>query len=243
MTAWFARLGVLAGLGLAATAVGHGQESAADRADLAVPMATARRATDAPPPMPPPLPDGADRISSLTLRTVVRKSAAGRAREVRQTITRSAERIHVVAPGGVEWLFERNPRDPRRVAGHYVEHAAKTIVYHSDSDLRTLMGIDGWARLLTLGFDPRSLDGMRPTGGMRTIAGLRFVRHAGGDEAVWWSSEALFPAELSRQAPGRPPRLVVESVSTTVDSAVLRAPSRRFPAYRAIDVAEWLEGH
>jgi len=243
MTAWFAGLGLVAGLGLAATAVGYGQESAADRADLAVPLATARRTGGAAPAPPPPLPPGADRLSPLTLRTVVRKSAAGRAHEVRQTITRSAERLHVAAPGGAEWLFERNVRDPRRVAGHYVEHAARTIVYYSDSDLRNLLGVDGWTRLLTLGFDPRSLDGMRPTGDVRTMGGLRFVRHAGGGDTVWWSAEALLPAELSSDASGRSARLVVESVSTTIDPALLRAPGLRFPAYRQIDVAEWLEGH
>ncbi|MGD9903484.1 MAG: hypothetical protein AB7U83_08430 [Vicinamibacterales bacterium] len=243
MTVRVGRLGVVLGLGLAATTGAWAQESAADRADLAVPMATARRTSAAVPVAPPPLPEGADRIPPLTLRTVVRKPAGGRVHEVRQTITRSAERMHVATTSGAEWLFERNPRDPRRVDGRYVDHGARTIVYYSDSDLRNVLGVDGWARLLTLGFDQRSLGDMTPTGTARTMAGLRFVRHAGRDGVVWWNPEALLPIEMSNHVSGGEARLVVETVSATIDAARLRAPSQRFPGYRQVELAEWLEAH
>lgn len=209
--------------------------------DLAVPVAPVRRpAADAPVAPPPPLPAAADRVPSLTLQTRVRKHAGGRVHEVQQTITRTADRIHVSARGGGEWLFERNPRDPRRVSGHFIDHAAKTIVYYSDSDLRNVLGIPGWAHVLTLGFDHQTLASLEPSTGVRVVGPLSFTGHVargGGRRAeVWWNTEAALPAEVS-MAEGTS-RLVVEQVTATVDARLLQPPGVRYPAYRQVELAD-----
>ena len=48
----------------------------------------------------------------------------------------------------------RNSVDPRRVSGMLIDHASRSIVVHEESDLRSRLGIDGWAEALLLGLDP-----------------------------------------------------------------------------------------
>ena len=105
----------------------------------------ARRAPEAPLSVLPALPAGADQIAPMTLELVVKTR--------RQTITRTADRIHVRGQGN-EWLFVRNVRDSRRVSGTLVDHAARAIVFHDESDLRSMLGMNGWADALNLGFEP-----------------------------------------------------------------------------------------
>ena len=50
--------------------------------------------------------------------------------------------------GQREWLFERNRIDTRRVTASVVEHAEKTIVLYGESDVRNLLGLNGWAEVL-----------------------------------------------------------------------------------------------
>jgi hypothetical protein len=209
----------------------------------------ARREPDAPPEGPRELPPGADRVIPVTVEALIRREPlVGRARRERQTITRSAERVHIASSDGSEWLFERNVRDPRRVFGSRVNHASRAIVVYDESDLRTALGLLGWASVLTMGFDPESLSELRRSGESRTLGGIAFSQYVSDREdasipEVWWSDEQIFPSEFVAADAAGTTRFSVENVRVGADEALLQAPASRFPSYRVFELADWLEGH
>ncbi len=219
---------------------------AADRGDdeLVVPVLPARRLTAAMPEPPPPLPPGAEGVQPLTLEVRVTTRAGARAQTRAQTVTRSVDRVHVATATGVEWLFERNPVDSRRVAATAVQHAEKTIVVYSESDLRMALGIPGWAHVLTMGVDAHAVTSAG-TGEARTLAGLRFLkaRVAAGDRGrtLWWNADQLLPLEVA--AGGNGASLAVVKISPGAEPARLWSPEIRFPGYRVVEFADWLEEH
>lgn len=225
------------------------QRSVADRDDAVVLVLPTRRTPTAPPAAPPALPPGAERVAPVTLETLIRRQpAAGRVQTLRQTITRTSDRVHVAASDGREWLFERNVRDPRRVFGSLIEHASRAIVVYDESDLRNMLGLRGWANVLALGFDLDLLSGLEPTTQMRTISGIRFARYATERKdavipEVWWSVDQIFPSGFVTADGSGSTRFSVERVRVGVDAGVLRAPISRFPTYHVFDLADWLERH
>ncbi len=202
---------------------GPARAAQAPASDLAVPVLPVRKGTPPRVRTPVELPPGADRVAPLTLHLRITTRAAGRVSERSQTVTRTAKRVHVAsvadgspahsADGGVEWLFERNPVDPRRASATYVAHATRTIVTYSDSDLQTMLGISGWAHILTMGVDPAILAGVTP-----------------------------FSAPRSIDMPDGT-RLVIERASATTDLQLVQPAELRFPAYRVVTLADWLEEH
>jgi hypothetical protein len=216
---------------------------AADAGDLAVPVLPVRRPAPSAPPVPPELPPGADRVTPLTVHLTITTRARGRARAIAQTVTRTADRVHVAAASGAEWLFERNPVDPRRASGFFIEHTARTIVAYSDSDLRAMLGIPGWAHILTMGVDARTLATLSASAETRAVGGLRFVRMSGGPAhapTLWWNADQLLPAEFVTREGGS---LRVERLTAVADLGLVRPPDLRFPTYRMIELADWLEQH
>lgn len=203
------------------------------------PVPPARRAPAPRPAEVPPLPPQADRIPPATVQVMVHRAAPDRpAREVRQVITRTRDRVHVAADGG-EWWFARNPVDPRRVSAFFVDHREKLLVAYSDTDLANLRGIRGWGDVLTLGCVPPP-PGQRPSGPARVIGGLRFEHWPSpGGRDSWWSLDSLLPAECT--TPDGLVRVRLTEVRPEASADVLRSPLERLPAYREIDVAEWLE--
>lgn len=212
--------------------------------DLAVPVLPARRLATPAPDAPPALPPGADRVRPLTVEVRLTTRTGGRAGTRAQTVTRSKDRVHVATATGVEWLFERNPVDPRRVAASAVRHAEKTIVVYSESDLRMALGIPGWAHVLTMGVDARAMTAAGAAEA-RTLAGLRFhkVRVEPGERGrtLWWNAEQLLPLEYA--AGGTGASLAVVKISPGAEPARLWAPEVRFPGYRVVEFADWLEEH
>jgi hypothetical protein len=108
-------------------------------------------------------------------------------------VLRTVNRI-LVSTREREWLFERNSIDPRRVAATVVEHADKTVVIYGESDVRNLLGLNGWAEVLAL------------------------------------------TSETSAS-----PALTVERIRQGVDDQLLRPCQTRFPTYKVIEIADWLE--
>ena len=216
--------------------------------DVVAPIAPARRALAAAPSPAPDLPPGADRVRPLTLHVAVRKHSADRVHAVTQTITRTVDRVHVSASGGSEWLFERNPHDGRRVSGHFVAHRERALVFYSDSDLRNVLGISGWAHVLTLGFDHRLLGTLPPAPEVRAIGEVQFARRPARavgavPNHVWWNDVHALPAEFASEDAVGQVRFSIDRISSEVDTQLLRPPTVRFPAYRLVDLADWLESH
>ena len=212
--------------------------------DLTVPVLPARRLVAATPTAPPPLPPGADRVRPLTLEVRVTTRAGGRAHTRAQTVTRAFDRVHVATATGVEWLFERNPVDPRRVSASAVQHAEKVIVVYSESDLRMALGIPGWTHVLTMGIDAPSVSATS-SGPARTMAGMRFARAEvaadGRRGRLWWNADQLLPLEYG--AADGTTGLAVVKIAAGADTARLAAPETRFPGYRVVELADWLEEH
>jgi hypothetical protein len=206
-----------------------------------------RRAPDMPPAGPPALPPAVDRVRPLTLAAVTRRApATGRPHTLRQTITRTATRIHVAKDDGREWLFERNTVDPQRVTGFLVEHGSRAIVIYEESDLRIGLGIGGWADVLSFGFDPGVLKRLRPTEETRDIGGIPFMHytlrgHRDSDQDVWWSEEQGFASSVTIRDAATVTTFSIERIIRDVDPSLLRSPSSRFPTYRVVDLAAWLE--
>jgi hypothetical protein len=186
-------------------------------------------------------------VKPLTLSAVIHAApATGPAHTLRQTITRTADRIHVAADDRREWLFERNAIDSRRVSAALVEHASRVIVLYEESDLRNRLGIRGWADVLSLGFDPRILKGLTATEEVRSHSGIRFLRYAAGGmnastQEVWWSDEQALPSAFVTRDDAGVTRFSIERIRGGVDAPLLQHPAFRFRAYRVVDLADWLE--
>jgi hypothetical protein len=242
--------------GVAALVATHGeligsvaaQRTAQDEISVHAPVLPIRRAPDAPPAAPPALPASAERVTPLTFEmTVQLKPGAGPAQSVRQTVSRTADRVHVAARNGREWLFERNARDPRRVSAFLVDHTSRAIVAYQESDLRMMHGIRGWADVLALGFDMDRLRTFKRERDTRTVGEIRFGRYTSAEgakvEEVWWSDEQLMPMLFTTTDSGGSSQLSVERVRREADGKLLRPPDARFPTYRVFDLANWLERH
>ena len=207
-----------------------------------------RRAADAPPAPPPALPQTAH-VTPLTLDVVIQlQGTAGRQSTFRRRVSRTIDRVHVAERDGREWLFERNVVDPRRVSGRFVNHAERVIVVYDESALRSTQGIRGWTDVLTLGFDPDLLKQLRPDTQARTIGGNRFVHYGTRDNGtavreVWWNAAQVLPSDLVTARGVESVRLRVDDVRSGVDAALLQPPSKRFPTYRVIEFADYLERH
>ena len=205
----------------------------------------ARRAPDAAPAEPPALPTAAARIPPLTIAmSIVRPSASGSA--IAQTVSRTPDRIHVSAVNGREWLFEQDGGDPRRAAGFMIDHASRTIVLYAESDLRMLAGLRGWLDVLLLGFDLEALGRCTLTRDRQTIGAARFTRCAPTEAVtpspdVWWSEDHLLAREIVSVDRTVPTRSRIVGVRSGVDRSLLEPASARFPAYRGVPAADWLE--
>lgn len=204
------------------------------------PVRTKTTAPQGPPPLPP---------SALTLRpaTVEMRISTGSGTR-RQRVTRTADRVHLASNGEREWLYVRNPVDPRRVTGMLIDHRQRVVVVYEDSDLRNHLGIRGWLDVIALGFDASVLESMRPTGRVKRAYGLAFSQHVsaqpqGDVEDVWWSESDFVPLEVVRRAADGRRRATsrIEAYRSEVDSQVLRDPSVRFTGYQQVGFPDWLE--
>ncbi|MGE3884969.1 MAG: hypothetical protein AB7H81_00920 [Vicinamibacterales bacterium] len=224
------------------------RQAATDEGPAVAIILPERSAPDPPDAAPvPAVPANADAIDPIayTLVTTWQGGPAGK-RTTEQDVTRTRTRAHLVLDGGRrEWLFERNPVHPDRVAGYLIDHDAKEIHVHHDSDLRSTLHIRGWADVVMMRFDPKVLSSLRETGERRTVAGAEFRRFVAGPDAgmgvveVWWSEALLLPlASTSRESGSVTVDAMVERLSNEIDSAVLADPAVRFPAYEVLDASD-----
>jgi len=241
--------GILLGLSLRgcdSPAVLSAQTPAAVHDRVIAPVPPTRRAPDASPDSPPASPAVAEKLRPLTLNAVLTATRAGRTQTLRQTITRTVDRIHVTSSDGREWLFERNPVDPSRVSAFLVQHGSQRIVSYQESDLRMSLGIRGWADVLWLGFDPILLNELVPTSQTRLLGGIRFVRHTADRERaltreVWLSEEQALASGFVVADRNGSTRFSIERIRSGINADRLRSPIERFPTYRVFHLTEWLE--
>jgi hypothetical protein len=173
--------------------------------------------------------------------------AGGGVRETEQVVTRTPDRVHVSLGDGHEWLFERNPVDPRRAAAMRTDPASRAVVVYDESELRTHRGVRGWADVLMLGFDPVILAQAVRQQDDRSVDGLRFSRFTTsvdrGTRDIWWSPEHLLALSFELvDAEGRA-TFTIRRVRPGVDAALLQPLSSRFPRFEVVEVADLLERH
>jgi hypothetical protein len=211
--------------------------------------------TSAPAPVaaaPAPVPPEAEALQpvAFTLVTTWTGGADG-PRTVKQHVTRARDRVHLVLDEGRrEWHFERNPVYPERVSGALVDHAAREILAHSESDLRSRLGIRGWADVLMIRFDRRSLAELRDTGERQAVEGVAAAHYVAPDSGrigiadLWWSQEWLLPLSVTtRESKTVIATARVLRLSSTVDPVLLIDPAQRYPAYRVVDLSDAGESH
>lgn len=173
--------------------LGMGTAAPVLAAQAPVPFSMPSRGTPPAAPEPPPeLPAEAMGLKPLTFEVGGRPAPPGGPPAAAQRVTQTVDRVHVQVSPTREWLYTRNPVDPRRVSGVMIDHAARVLVDFEESDLRNAFGIRGWLDVVTL------------------------------------------PAALPRSA---------AAVRDSVDDSLLQPPALRFPAYREIGYADWLERH
>lgn len=194
----------------------------------------------------PELPAAAERIAPLTLHLVLTPEGGPPREVVQQKVTRTAARVHIVASDGAEWFFEQNPLDTRRGSGYLVQHAIRTIIVHEDSELRNLLGLTGWAQILSLGYDTETLSNLSATPAARVLNGIEFVRYTSkasdaDPTELWWSSNDVLADGFTLTRPEGRWRVTISSVTREVDSKVLESPIARLPEYRVVTLSEWLE--
>lgn len=191
----------------------------------------------------PELAPSSSQLPSLTLELDTKRGPAS----ARRTITRTATLTHVEQHGAEsEWLFTRNPIDGRRVSALRIDHHHRTIIEYSESELRNADIVRGWADVVYLGVDLQALARMSPTGRRETLSGFQFEEYtpaSGSDEAssVWWSHAAGAPLRILDAHAQQ--EVSLRALRTSVDSSLLEQPSRRFPDYSVMDVADFREKH
>jgi len=138
-----------------------------------------------------------------------------------------------VAPATITLLVHE------RAAGR--KSAVKHVVSRT-SDRVHLALPDGREWLFTRNaLDPRRASGFLVHHGRRAI-----VVHEESDLRNWlgirgWVDVLALGEETASPRSDLTVRVVRESVRPGVDGSLLRAPSERFPDYRVLDLAEWLE--
>lgn len=232
-------------LALALTVSGCGSVLAdADQRSGSQPDGFIRPARRPGPPAPaaPVLPPQVANVPAYTLTVAIDLEGDARTATRRtRVVSRTTDRVHVSEGRDSEWFFRRNPIDPARVSGILVDHRAQRLVGHEESDLRNLLGISGWADVVSLGFDHTFLAEAAATTRERQVGGVRFVQYTAPTASFWWSAEAGLATEFTQQQGTRSLRVTIETLSPGVNGTLLLDPVARFPAYEELDVAEWLE--
>jgi hypothetical protein len=60
---------------------------------------------------------------------------------------------------------------------------------------------------------------------------------------VWWSDDQALPSEFVMAEAAGPVHFSVVEMRMDADEQLLRTPTVRFPDYRSIEIADWLEFH
>lgn len=211
------------------------------------PPVLASRTSIAPPaiPEPPSLPEGADLLPPIRFTATTTWSGPQGRRTTSQQVTRTVDRIHLLLLGtDKEWLFERNPIDRRRVSGYLIDHGARQILMHQESDLRNEQQLRGWADALMMRFDPSVLARLRRTGQQDSAFGAASTRYVAADITadgvveVWWSDALLLPLRLQVRQRDVLVTSVLSQLETPASQTLLADPRGRLTGYEVLEVAD-----
>ena len=99
--------------------------------------------------------------------------------------------MHVRTSAVREWLYVRNPIDPRRVSGVMIDHETRVLVTYEESDLRNARGIRGWLDVLALGLDPDTLEVDDAIGAHTPPVSVRWIRFSVDAALLAWPTARL----------------------------------------------------
>ena len=207
-------------------------------------LPTRRAETPAAVPLPE-LPATLIAPADLTLELETTSTRRGRTLRRRESVARSAHRIHIRGiDDDVEWFFVQNPVDPRRVSGSRIDHAKHVVIDYDEAELRMGGIARGWADVASFGVGVERLARLAPTGRREQRWGFEFTElgvPAGSPPGahVWWSEAAALPLRVE----GSSSTLEVRSLRPGVAPERLLDPRLRYPTYDSIDIADYREKH
>jgi hypothetical protein len=165
-----------------------------------------------------------------------------------RTVTRTAEVVHVRLgrePDAREWLFVRNPVDPRRISAALVNHQERAILEYDDTALRRTGIARGWAEVVSMGVELEWLRDGQAGARARTLDGVRFHERSVDPSSLvselWWSDELALPLRLRVGRPDAESVIALRALRHSVDRSLLVDPRVRFPTYNVVDSVDWLE--
>lgn len=199
----------------------------------------------------PSLPDALMNPSPLTITAQVTVTRGSGKQQFVRTIARTADRVHVnYLHQGQEWLFTRNPVDPKRVEGLLTDHRKRVIFTYYESDLSDAGVARGWAEVMTLGVPMDGLDAMAETGEQEIRFGMIFRQYTrNGDtpkdetmpREIWWNRENFLPLRIIRTVSDGSWVQELVNVEQSVDESTLTAPVSRYPEYAAMDRTDFAD--
>jgi hypothetical protein len=211
---------------------------------LAFELPTRRSETPAAVPLPE-VPAALIAPAEVTLELETTSTRGGRTVRRRESVARSAHRIHVRGVDDpIEWLFVQNPVDPRRVSGSLIDHAKHVVLEYDEAELRMGGIARGWADVATFGIGVERLARLVPTGRREQRWGFEFAElgvPAGSAPGahVWWSDTAALPLRVE----GSSSTLELRSLRPGVEPERLLDPRQRYSTYDALDIADYREKH
>lgn len=200
------------------------------------------------PPEIPDLPDGLERLEPATLIIDTHISHGIRINTVTRKVTRTADRVHVEnLAGRQQWLFVRNPLDPRRVFGQLIDNQEQAILEYHESDLADADVGYGWADILGMGIPTSLMDELHPTDQTEEKYGMVFRKYVPAavsegaqknvPQEIWWSETHYLPLRVVDHNGAL--RQEITSVNGKIDPSLLEDPRVRHNAYVVVDKADW----
>ncbi len=166
-----------------------------------------------------------------------------------RTIIRTNDQVYMNYENqGQEWLFKRNPVDPRRLSGLLVDHRKEHVLKYHDSELLNFGIASSWQDVLLLGVEPKSLEQLASTGQIETFGGIDFLHYESNTKVasqpaieIWWSEAKALPLRIIHKTQKQEWSQEITAISWSEDSALLVDPQKRFPEYQSMDYVDWQE--
>jgi hypothetical protein len=191
-----------------------------------------------------------DRVEPVSFAVQVSDSARPSDPPKAEYITRAADRMHVrfSLENHQEWLFIRNPMDPRRAKAQVIDHKLKTILEYEESDLLDAGMSADWLQIATLGNSPNALPELFPSDRIQSYRDIPCREYSTPPESaplrqVCWNEELFLPLRaVIRQGEATLVRQITD-LQKPEQPELLHDPSERFPEYAVMDLADWREEH
>jgi hypothetical protein len=100
--------------------------------------------------------------------------------------------------------------------------------------------------VITLGIDANAVSELQATPRKKSLVGWTFVWFVAREKdqpvrEVWWHADQALPSSFRIVDATGSTTMTVKTIERFAKENLLRSPAARFPTYRVIDLADWLE--